>query len=414
MAITITNPYSQGSYSSLNTIATSSYTVAVGVDFLYIYVYADNGNVTAPLPDLVEWNSVAANLVSPIPTDAGGTGQLHFVYRIPSPVAGTGSLRVRHPSFMFGVAAACVSCDGTLTVTTGSYNYANNASASAIVASSSGNTTLFSLTVNNVDGSSVTETGSQTVLSEGGAAANAMHQLSRKTSSGATNSATWTIGASQRWSAIAINFHETSQTVVSINGGSSIEVGEAGVTASLTGYTGVPLSITTDLAGVACSNITGTASAPVFDVSGWVEAGLYPALPAVALFTFSRNTESSNASQTIIVPPAYTSQTFAGAIISDDTYVTEGLAAEGHTVEGAAFHYIPYGDLFIFADGKISATTDGTFTAWLRPESGATAGRMYSFEITIIDGAATVSGELTATGLTVTSPSVSGLTVTGL
>jgi len=353
MAISISNAYSQGAYSSLNTIATSSYTVPAGVDFLYIYVYADNGNVTSPLPDLVEWNSIAATLVSAIPTDAGGTGQLHFVYRIPAPAAATGNLRARHPTIQFGVAAACVSCDGTLTVTTSAFNYANSTSASASVASTSGNTTLFSLTVNNVDGTSVSETGGQTVLSEGGTAANAMHQLSQEVSSGVTNSATWTISAAQRWSAIAINFHETSQAVVSINGGASIEVGETGVPASLTGYTGVPLSITTDQSGVTCSNITGTASAPVFNVSGWVEAGLYPALPASTLFTFTRNAESANALQAIIVPPAYTTQTFAGAITTDATYATEGLASFGHTVEGAAFHYIPYGDLFIFADGKI-------------------------------------------------------------
>jgi len=195
MAISISNPYSQGAYTSINTIATSSYTVPAGVDFLYIYVYADASNTTAPLPDLVEWNSVAATLVSAIPTDAGGTGQLHFVYRIASPSAATANLRARHPTIQFGVAAACVSCDGTLTVTTSAFNYANSTSASTSVASTSGNTTLFSLTVNNVDGTSVSETGGQTVLSEGGAAANAMHQLSQEVSAGATNSATWTISA---------------------------------------------------------------------------------------------------------------------------------------------------------------------------------------------------------------------------
>lgn len=414
MALAQSNAYSQGAYTAVNTISSVSYTVPAGTDVLEILVPVDAANTTAPLPDLVEHLSVAATLVSAIPTDAGGTGQLAFHYRILNPTPGTGNLRVRHPTIQFGVDAICISCDGTLTLTNSAFNYANSTSPSVSIASASGDLTLYFLTVNNVDGALVSETGGQTVRSEGGTIANAMHQLSTEVSSGSSNSATWTVSSAQRWSTYAVNYHETSQTITSINNGNPLTVGQTNIPSVTTGYTGLPTSITTDKSGVACSNIGGTTNAPTFDLSGWVEGQQYPSLPASVLFTFTRSAESANASQTVTVPSGYITQTFAGAITGDDTYVTDGLASFGHAVEGADFYYVPYDDLFIYADGKISVTDDGVFSAWLRPISGTTAGKMYFFEITVVDGSVTEINGLTSIGLTSIGLTSTGLTSVGL
>lgn len=416
MSTTPNNWFARPTYVAGNVIGTDNYTVPSNTDRLLIFVYVDIANSTVVAPDLVEWNSVAASQAKAIAVNGGGTGQVHFAYEIQNPTAGTGNLRVRHPTTYFSYAAVCVSVDGTLTITYSEFNYANSTSQSVSIASASGDLTIFSLTVNNVDTTAVSETGGQTVPSggEGGSSANAMHQLSYKVSSGATNSATWTVTGSQRGSAIAVNFHETSQSVTSINGGSTIEAGETGVPAVTTGFTGLPLSITTDQAGLTCSNIGGSTNAPTFDVIGWVENTAYPKLPVSALFTFTRNTESANASQTVTVPTGYVAQTFAGAITDDDTYITEAITDLGHVAEGADLYYVPYDDLFIFPDGKIQVTSDGTFIAWLRPLTGSTAGKMFYLEVTVIDGAVSGVVGLVARGLTTSGLINRGLVTRGL
>ncbi len=416
MSITASNWFAKAGYVAGNITGSDSYTVPSGTDKLLIFVYVDIANSTVVPPDITEWASISATQAKAIAVNAGGTGQVHFAYEIQNPTPGTGNLRVRHPTTYFSYSAVCISVDGTLTATYSEFNYANSTSPSVSVASASGDLTIFSLTVNNVDTTAVSETGGQTVPSggEGGSSANAMHQLSYKVSTGGTNSATWTVTGSQRQSAVAVNFHETSQTITSINGSSDIRAGQVDIPSVTTGFDGLPTSITTDTSGVTCFNIGGSTNAPEFDISGWVENTNYPKLPANVLFTFTRSTQSANLSKTIITPIGYVTQTFAGAITDDNTYITEAITDLGHVAEGADLYYVPYDDLFIFPDGKIQVTSDGTFIAWLRPLTGSTAGKMFYLEVTVVDGAVAGVVGLVARGLAETGLITSGLTARGL
>lgn len=390
MAINFSNPFSSV-FTPAGVTLTQSYTVPSGADELLIFIYADNANATAPLPDLVEYGGVNATLVSAIPTDAGGTGQLHFLYRILNPTAGTANLRVRHSVYYFAAGAVCISVDSaSYTTTFSAFNYANSTSPSSTIASASGDKTLFSLTVNNVDTTAVSETGGQTVLSEGGSSSQAMHQLSQKTSAGATNSTTWTVSSGQRWSAIAINVHESAQTITSINGGSPITVGQTGVPIVHSGFTGTATSVTTNRAGVTATITAGDANSTTVNISGWADGSPYPVVDNNVTFTVSRSGESASGDQTLTRPANYDQVTFSGAITDDPNLIGYHLQAAGHVVEGGTFDYRndQVATLTVLADTDwTSDPAGGTFSAVFIPGYGATAGNAYLFDITVMNGA---------------------------
>ncbi len=386
MAITFSNPISPVG-AAANIILTQSYTVPVGAKELWVFVYADNSNATTPLPDLVEYGGVNATLVSQIPADAGGTGQLHFFYKIINPAVGTANIRARHPTYFFAISAVCLASDNTYSLTYSAFNYANSASPSASVASANNNKTLYSLTVNNVNTTAIGETGGQTVLSEGGSATQAMHQISEELSTGATNSATWTVtGGAQRWSAIAINVSEDNATVTTINNGNPITVGQTSVPAAHNGFDGAVDSITTNRAGVTASIISGNSTSTNFSISGWAEASTYPVLDNSVTFTFSRTGQSASAAQTVTRPTGWSKQTFVGAIIDDERLFGKIFSDHGHTVEGAVLYYNPstVPGLFIKPDTSADPLANGgTFDAWLQPSQGTTAGKTYYFQLSI-------------------------------
>lgn len=410
MAITFSNSYSDSTFTVLNTIRSVPYTVPAGTDELFIFIYTDNSNTTVTPPNLVDYAGINATLISGIPVDAGGTGQLHFLYKITNPTAGTANLRFRHPTTATSAAAVCMSVDYGYTLTYSAYSYANSTSASVSIPSAAGDRTLFSLTVNNVDGTSVTETGGQTILSEGGLAANAMHQLSQELSTGSTNIATWTISSVQRWSAAAVNIKEDLAVINSINAGADIQSGQSAVSFLTAGFNSNTITnITTNSSGLTCSGIVNSGGgAGTFNLSDFVDGVAYPALPANVTYTFSDGTKTAQITEDLFLKTGWSQVTYASAVATNNRYFSWWLQQAGISIANGTLVYWPTTVGFSFtATGGTASDAERTVTAFVRDVA---TGLMSEWIVTINDAGDVVS----ATGLTSAGLTMSGLTMVGL
>lgn len=184
--------------------------------------------------------------------------------------------------------------------------------------------------------------------------------------------------------------YTAAQAVTSINGGDDIEQGETGIPAILSGFTGAVTSIPTNQTGITTSNIAGATNAPTFSISGWAEGQPYPILPVATQFTFTRSGESAAGTETVTYPSGWAKVTFSAPVIDDSNFIGKWIADQGHTVDGGAYYNQTYGDLVVGADSGVEVTNGGTFPSWFRPATGATAGNMYFFQVTVTDGGAVV------------------------
>lgn len=203
------------------------------------------------------------------------------------------------------------------------------------------------------------------------------------------------------------------QTVVNINGGTDIPIGQSGVTASLTGFTGLP--VVTSNSQHAITSAGGTANAPIFNLADRIEGALGDSLPFEANFTFTNDAEVASASETINYKTTEVKIVFTAPIKTNQTYLPYPMEANGHDTDNAEIYYIPYEDLVVDTTGKVTVTNPGTFTLWLRPTEGPTAGRTYFYDVTVASGGAVVSANgLTRAGLTTSGLTSAGLTRAGL
>ncbi len=386
MSVTLANSYSSGVYTGGNIILSTSYTVPAGTDELLIFVYVDGSNTAVVNPDIVDFNGVAATLVSPIPVDAGGTGQLHYFYRIPNPTAGTFNLRSRHPTTHFGMGAVCVSVSGNYILTYSSFNYAISTSPSVTISSATGDTTIFSLTANNIATTAVTETGGQTVLSEGGTDTNAMHQISSEISAGASNGATWTITPSNRQSAIAVNIHEIAQSIDTLT---SPLVPNAAFSGTCTGYTNGAAVLS--FSGVSI-NVTIASGAFSGTVPMLADGVLWPRLPATSqTISLTQGADVSTITRNISLPTGYETirdvsdvvSNFVGIIADDDTYLQYWFVAEGNplTTSDTAY-FTTSGNYEVYRDSGVGADTGSlprTDTVFIQRSGGV----VYEHEVTL-------------------------------
>jgi len=211
-------------------------------------------------------------------------------------------------------------------------------------------------------------------------------------------------------------YYTPNQTVTSINGGNPITANQTTVSSVTTGFTGLPTSITCDLAGITCSSIGGTTNAPTFVKSQRVNGQPWPLNGATATFTYVNGSESASGTQVIQKEAGDVVYTFSGVINDDPASIGYWLTQDGFTVEGGEHSYTPYGDLVLTADGGGTVTDAGTFTSWFRPAAGTGAGNVYYYEFTINDGGITPSssGGLTSAGLTSSGLTRVGLTSSGL
>jgi len=203
------------------------------------------------------------------------------------------------------------------------------------------------------------------------------------------------------------------QTVVNINGGDDIVIGQSAVPATLTGFTGVPVVTSTSQHAITAAG--GTANSPLFNVTDRIEGGLGDSLPFEALFTFTNGAESAQASQGITYKATEVKIVFTAPIKVNPDYLAYHMEANGHDTDNAEFYYIPYEDLQVQTDSSINVTNAGTFTGWLRPTEGPTAGRTYFYQVNVAAGGSIISvSGITQSGLISRGLASSGLTSRGL
>jgi len=203
---------------------------------------------------------------------------------------------------------------------------------------------------------------------------------------------------------------ETNYFITGINGGSPITANQTTVASVSTGFTGLPTSITCDLAGITCSSIGGTTNAPTFVKSQRVNGQPWPLNGSTATFTYVNGSESASGQQVIQKEAGEVVYTFAGVITDDPASIGYWLTQDGFTVEGGEHSYTPYGDLVLTPDGGGTVTNAGSFTSWFRPATGTGAGNVYEYEWVISESGISPAGRLTSVGLTTSGLTTSGLT----
>jgi len=228
-------------------------------------------------------------------------------------------------------------------------------------------------------------------------------------------------GTAQR--AHIINFKSQIQQSADLNGGSPIKVGQTGITATLTGFTSIPTSVTCAYSGgsLTCSNIAGNSTAITFDIEDRSEGVDYPAIGDGLTFTITNGPETTvptttlaeKTGETVVAP-------FDNVIDYWDTYFAYYWALDGFNANFGEFVYTTSGftppDFVLRDDSGFSSTSGGVVRGWLRPATGTGDGNVYYYEFTINDGGITPSssGGLTSAGLTSSGLTRVGLTSAGL
>ena len=195
--------------------------------------------------------------------------------------------------------------------------------------------------------------------------------------------------ANQAWSLYFETADITpSVSVTSINGGSPISAGKTAIPSVSTGFTGLPTTITTNASGVTCSNISGTVNAPEFDISDRVDGGLYPKAGTVVEFTFNYSgIEIASRSEEVTAKDNETIVSISSPLFAAKTIANQILLQTGRTVAtGDEFYHTTYSDLVITPDTDWTVTDAGSFDLWLYVSSGADAGKMYQYTVTIAEG----------------------------
>lgn len=170
--------------------------------------------------------------------------------------------------------------------------------------------------------------------------------------------------------------------VDSFNGASDIERGQQNVTYTTTGFSSVT-SITTNTAGVTVSGISDTAGDGNCDISDYIEAGLYPTLPASVIYTFGDGTNTAEITKTLTVKSTDTSIVTVGMVAINDSWLGYLLEQAGRSiVDGGQIIWPTSSGVTFGADGSINnpSGTEVTVNIWYRDPAN---GRMYNYDLTV-------------------------------
>ena len=179
--------------------------------------------------------------------------------------------------------------------------------------------------------------------------------------------------------------------ITSVDSDDSIEIGQSGFTIVTEGFTAQPVA-TTDNASITVTITGGSSNSWTASANDRTEAGTSPDLPATFTLTLTNGSEVATKTVTLTKRSTETLVTFVSPAIDDSKFLGYWMAAAGHTVDGADFWYVPFGDLVVTESSTCITTTAGSFTGWLRPTLGATAGKTYEFFVTVNEDGVIVDG----------------------
>lgn len=205
-------------------------------------------------------------------------------------------------------------------------------------------------------------------------------------------------GNAQSFSTTVIQYAGV-QTVTSINGGSPITASQSTVSAVTTGFGGLPTSITTNAAGVTCSDITGTTNAPSWTQTVRTDGAVFPKSGTTVNFTFVNGSESASKTQVINKDATETEITVNTPVLDDDTYAFSAIkTATGRTAVNGDIAYVSFPPAMLtngvntltpaeafLPNGEINCYNAGTFTLWVWTLA---TGVNYRYDITVSEAAA--------------------------
>jgi len=415
MTITYSAGTPPSGFTAINVVTTQSIVVPAKTRILFVAVEADGAtNVAKANPNYVRYNGVDMTLVAISPVSANG--QWLWVYQLNSPTVGTFDITVLHDSTATLVTSAAVVADRPCTVAIGTGVVATTQTPSASITSTTGKEALFFFSVNNELTTTVSETGGQSIVVEAAGATNTEGYLSinSKASTASSTSMSWSLSASQRGTIIPTLITEQPQDILLVGTGNSVQVGATGVAISTFGFTSQPVA-TTDNVDITVTITGGSSNNWTANIIDRAEATAFPAIPITFTLTLTNGSEVATKTVTLTKKSTETLVTFVSPVTNNNKFLGYWLNAAGHTVDGAGFWYVPFGDLVVTSDSACLTTTAGTFTGWLRPAAGATAGKVYQFTVTVNEtGVVTSVSGLTQLGLTASGLTRAGLTSAGL
>lgn len=176
--------------------------------------------------------------------------------------------------------------------------------------------------------------------------------------------------------------------ITSINSGNPVKVGQTGIPIALSNYISTPNNVLctyqSGTKSLTVSNIQGNNTAITVDLEDRSEGVDYPLIGEPLLFTVTDGVGTDTENSTIALKTGEVKITVNQVGIEyPNTYLSYFWTQAGFTVQGAEFVYLPYGDLVVDADTRISVTNAGVFTGWLRPTTGLGAGNVYYYQFTI-------------------------------
>lgn len=393
-----------------------SVTIPSNTQVFYCHVYYDSVNNTAGStpPTVATLNGSSMTLVTQTPiNNPSPTGQTQFLYKVDTPTAGTFTLSVTGSQIFFVAYESVVSVDPVV-ATIGTVNYATSTTPSATVSSSNGNTVIFSVVADATDSvTGITGDGSLTILQKDGGTSRCGYNVGYKTSAGNPSATSWTIPVSEQWSAFAINLNNDVYVINSID--DPIPSGDT-FDYTYSGYTSIT-GITTNVSNLTVDSITYSAGNGTARVVGFAEGALYPEIPTAAQFTFTDGTHNFAIDTNVSAPTGFTKVDVVDPNTIDTTAFAGALLAQTSRlmVTGDDVFYTVYSDLVMSPNTNIAVTGDGSFEVWLRVSTGADAGKMFHYNVTVSGGGVSVtSGGLTSAGLTSIGLTCVGLTSSGL
>lgn len=353
MASTFTQAVLSAGAAGLN--SSGSVVVPANTKMMFFFVCADASNTAANNidPNIVSWNSINATKLFKIANNASGTGQCLTVYGIANPAAATSTAIVNHSGQFHHQAIVCVANTQTLTITFSADTfYGTTSTPSVSIASAVGDQTIFMVLSDGLTGpSQITINGSSTLLSSDGGTRQTF-KISTSTSTGTTQSESWTLASAQRTSALAINIHEGVVQVDTINGASSnpaIDV-SATNTATTTGLGDITSITVSD----GTRSISPTPNMPSGDGTfafAWpyTDGVTAPIFGTPVTATFSDGIKSAAMTGTYPLPSDYNSVTWLGATNLSPHHLGSVLTL----VDGNFMHY-PNSNVTINPDGYMS------------------------------------------------------------
>ena len=397
--------------------SSGSVVVPANTKMMFFFVCADASNTAANNidPATVSWNSINATKLFKIANNASGTGQCLTVYGIANPAAATSTAIVNHSGQFHHQAIVCVANTQPLTITFSADTfYGTTSTPSVSIASAVGDQTIFMVLSDSLTGpSQITIDGSSTLLSSDGGTRQTF-KISTSTSTGTTQSESWTLASAQRTSAVAINIHEGVVQVDSINGSASnpaIDV-SATNTATTTGLGDITSITVSD----GTRSINPTPNMPSGDGNfaftwPYTDGITAPIFGTPVTATFSDGANSAAMAGTYPLPSNYNTVTWLGATNISPYHLGSVLTL----TDGNFMHY-ENAYVSINQDGSMSFILGTTFPYVINGLlQDATSGVITRVIITVAsDGAVISVGGLTVAGLTTSGLTTAGITRAGL